>query len=93
MNEENDSVYNLSFDAFCDTVMTGHEIELSILGIPFFIGSYASGTVFCEQNTVQDLSTQIIYRFSSRKQMLDEFKYSGKTFDLLWKDIIITEIM
>ena len=83
MNEENDSVYNLSFDAFCDTVMTGHEIELSILGIPFFIGSYASGTVFCEQNTVQDLSTQIIYRFSSRKQMLDGVKYSRKTLEFL----------
>lgn len=81
------------FEIFLEKLLRGNEVDMLISGVPFFIGSYSSGTTKCIANTVQDLSTGKIYEYLTRRQLIDNFKYRDKSLAELWPDIEVKDII
>ena len=94
MSNDNSSLsHNSTFEYFLEKVLCGNEVELTVYEVPFFIGSYGSGTQQCIENTVQNLHTGEVQKYASRTQLVEKFRYQGKSLVELWPHIEITDII
>ncbi len=88
-NNKSSTQWDCSLEYFLEKVLCGDEVELTVYEVPFFIGSYGSGTKRCIEHTVQNLQTGKIHIYSSRKQLVEKFRYQGKSLVELWPNISI----
>ena len=80
---------NFSLQDFKESILIGHEIELTICDTPFFIGSAGSGTPQCVPHTVYNEKTKELFRFLSREDLWNCFRFRGQSMEELWDDIEI----
>lgn len=83
----------MNLQQFKESILMGHEIEMTICGIPVFIGCARSGTPQSIPHTVYNEMTQELLCFPSRDDLWNSYRFHGKSLEQLWvNDIEIKSI-